>query len=160
MRHAHAIATASERVAHMGGSGGKGDLTTSGAFTSNGPPGKDLSKPVSEVQVLVDARAAEVPYPLSGGWMDIHNLDGLPEVKQLDYTVMHLIHPSHVPVVDEVFTPTREEIAHWQGLIKAMEQRRQEKQFGITLSRSYGGRGPRGDRPHHAGHGAGMGSPG
>ena len=35
---------------------------------------------------------------------------------------MHLIHPSHVPVVNQVFTPTKEEIAHWQGLIQAMEQ--------------------------------------
>ena len=31
---------------------------------------------------------------------------------------MHLIHPSHVPVVNEVFTPSEEEVAHYKGLIR------------------------------------------
>ena len=60
--------------------------------------------------------------------MDIHDLDGLrasaEQAKRLGYTGMHLIHPSHVPVVNEVFTPTKEEVKHWRGLVKAMEQRR------------------------------------
>jgi citrate lyase subunit beta/citryl-CoA lyase len=55
-------------------------------------------------------------------------------LKQLGYTGMHLIHPSHVPVVNEVFTPSREEIAHWQGLIKAMQQRRQEGSAAVTYA--------------------------
>jgi citrate lyase subunit beta/citryl-CoA lyase len=70
--------------------------------------------------------------------MDIHNLDGLralaTQLKQLGYTGMHVIHPSHVPVVNEVFTPTREEIAHWQGLIKAMEQRLQQGSAAVTYA--------------------------
>jgi citrate lyase subunit beta/citryl-CoA lyase len=32
-----------------------------------------------------------------------------------------VIHPTHVPVVNEVFTPTSEEIAYYQGLLVAME---------------------------------------
>ena len=47
---------------------------------------------------------------------------------------MHLIHPSHVPVVNEVFTPTREEIAHWQGLVKAMSERREEGRAAVTYA--------------------------
>ncbi len=47
---------------------------------------------------------------------------------------MHLIHPSHVPVVNEVFTPTREEIAHWQGLLKAMEERRADGSAAVTYA--------------------------
>jgi citrate lyase subunit beta/citryl-CoA lyase len=70
--------------------------------------------------------------------MDIHNLDGLRalavQLKQLGYTGMHLIHPSHVPVVNDVFTPSQEEIAHWQGLIKAMEARRQEGSAAVTYA--------------------------
>jgi citrate lyase subunit beta / citryl-CoA lyase len=136
IRHAYAIATASERVAHMGGSGGKcGDTARSIGFQWT-PEG--LETLFLKSKVLVDARAAGVPYPLSGGWMDIHNLNGLralaTQLKQLGYTGMHLIHPSHVPVVNEVFTPTREEIAHWQGLIKAMEQRRQEGSAAVTYA--------------------------
>ena len=54
--------------------------------------------------------------------------------KQLGYTGMHLIHPSHVPVVNEVFTPTAEEIAHWKGLIQAMEERRKEGSAAVTYN--------------------------
>jgi citrate lyase subunit beta/citryl-CoA lyase len=70
--------------------------------------------------------------------MDIHNLHGLRtlaiQLKQLGYTGMHLIHPSHVPVVNDVFTPSQEEIAHWQGIIKAMEARRLEGSAAVTYA--------------------------
>jgi citrate lyase subunit beta/citryl-CoA lyase len=69
--------------------------------------------------------------------MDIHNLDGLrahaQHARQLGYTGMHLIHPSHVPVVNEVFTPSQEEIAQWQGLIEAMEARRKQGGAAVTF---------------------------
>ena len=42
----------------------------------------------------------------------------------LGYAGMHLIHPSHVPIVNEIFTPTAAEIAFRQGLLDAMEQSR------------------------------------
>jgi citrate lyase subunit beta/citryl-CoA lyase len=136
IRDAYAIAMASERVAHMGGSGGKGgDTARSIGFqwTLEG-----LETLFLKSKVLVDARAAGVQYPLSGGWMDIHNLDGLralaTQLKQLGYTGMHLIHPSHVPVVNEVFTPSQAEIAHWQGLIKAMEASRREGSAAVTYA--------------------------
>ena len=73
---------------------------------------------------------------MSGGWMDIYDLEGLRNAairsKQLGYTGMHLIHPSHVPVVNEVFTPSSDEIAHWKGLIEAMEARRREGGAAVT----------------------------
>jgi citrate lyase subunit beta/citryl-CoA lyase len=136
IRNAYDIAMASERVAHMGGSGGKGGDTARSVGFQWTPEG--LETLFIKSKVLVDARAAGVPYPLSGGWMDIQNLDGLrglaTQLKQFGYTGMHVIHPSHVPVVNEVFTPTREEIAHWQGLIKAMAQRRQEGSAAVTYA--------------------------
>jgi citrate lyase subunit beta/citryl-CoA lyase len=134
IRQAYDIATASERVAHMGGSGGKdGDTARSIGFrwTQAG-----LETLFLKSKVLVDTRSAGVQYPLSGGWMDIHNLDGLrhlaTQLRQLGYTGMHLIHPSHVPVVNDVFTPSQEEIAHWQGIIKAMQARRKEGSAAVT----------------------------
>ena len=70
--------------------------------------------------------------------METHNLDGLKsaatQAKRLGYTGMHLIHPSHVPVVNEVFTPSAEEIAHWKGLIEAMESRRNEGGAAVTYN--------------------------
>lgn len=135
IRHAYEIALASERIAHMGGSGGKnGDTARSIGFqwTLEG-----METLFIKSKVLVDSRAAGVQYPVSGGWMDIHNLDGLRQLatklRQLGYTGMHLIHPSHVPVVNEVFTPSAEEIASWQGIIKAMEERRKEGSAAVTF---------------------------
>ncbi len=136
IRQAYEVATASDRVAHMGGGGGKdGDTARSIGYqwTQEG-----LETLFLKSKILVDARSAGVQYPISGGWMDIHNLDGLrqlaTQLRQLGYTGMHLIHPSHVPVVNEVFTPSREEIAHWQGLIKAMEESRKEGSAAVTYN--------------------------
>ena len=135
IRQAYQIATAADRVAHMGGSGGKGGDTARSVGFQWTPEG--LETLFIKSKVLLDSRAAGIEYPLSGGWMDIHNLEGLrglaTQLKQLGYTGMHLIHPSHVPVVNEVFTPTREEIAHWQGLIQAMEQRRGLGSAAVTF---------------------------
>ena len=136
IRSAYEIATASDRVAHMGGSGGKGgDTARSVGFQWTLEGAETL---FIKSKVLVDSRSAGIQYPLSGGWMDIHNLDGLrtlaTQLKQLGYTGMHLIHPSHVPVVNEVFTPSREEIAHWQGLLEAMESRRKEGSAAVTYA--------------------------
>lgn len=136
IRRAYEIATASDRVAHMGGSGGKGGDTARSIGFQWTPEG--LETLFIKSKVLLDSRSAGVQYPLSGGWMDIHNLDGLRELaiqlKQLGYTGMHLIHPSHVPVVNHVFTPTLEETSHWQGLILAMEERRQQGSAVVTYA--------------------------
>jgi citrate lyase subunit beta/citryl-CoA lyase len=136
IRRAYEIAMASDRVAHMGGSGGKGGDTARSIGFQWTPEG--LETLFVKSKVLVDSRAAGVRYPLSGGWMDIHHLEGLRalamQLKQLGYTGMHLIHPSHIPVVHAVFTPTKDEIAHWQGLIKAMEERRQQGSAVVTYA--------------------------
>ena len=133
MRQAYEIATSSARVAHMGASGGKGgDPARSIGFEWT-PEGMETL--FFRSKVLLDSRAAGVPYPVSGGWMDLHNLDGLraaaQQAKGLGYTGMHLIHPSHVPVVNEVFTPTKDDIAQWRGVIAAMEEGR--KQGGAAV---------------------------
>jgi citrate lyase subunit beta/citryl-CoA lyase len=137
IRRAYEIAIASPRVAHMGASGGKGGDTARSIGFQWTPEGMETL--FLRSKVLVDSRAAGVPYPVSGGWMDIHDLDGLraaaQQAKGLGYTGMTLIHPSHVPVVNEVFTPSSEEVAHWRGLVKAMEERRAQGGAAVT----YGG---------------------
>ena len=135
IRLSYEIATASPRVAHMGGSGGKGGDTSRSIGFEWTPEG--LETLYLKSKVLIDVRAAGVPYPMSGGWMDIHNLDGLRalaiKLKQLGYTGMHLIHPSHVPVVNQVFSPSPEEVKHWQGLVAAMEEMRAAGGAAVTF---------------------------
>ena len=134
IRQAYEIATASPRVAHMGAGGGKGgDVARSLGYQWT-PEG--IETLFVRSKVLVDVRAAGIPYPLSGGWMDIHDLEGLRaaarQAKGLGYTGMHLIHPSHVPVVNEVFTPTVDEVKQWQGLVSAMEEQRAQGGAAVT----------------------------
>ena len=136
IRQAYEIAMASDRVAHMGGSGGKGGDTARSIGFQWTPEGMETL--FIKSKVLVDARSAGIEFPISGGWFDIHDLDGLRDLanqlKQLGYTGMNLIHPSHVPVVNEVFTPSPEQIAHWKGLLKAMEEQRQAGSAVVTYA--------------------------
>ena len=134
IRRAYEIAIASPRVAHLGASGGKGGDTARSIGFQWTPGGMETL--FLRSKVLVDSRAAGVPYPVTGGWMDVHDLDGLraaaQQAKGLGYTGMNLIHPSHVPVVNEVFSPTSDEVAHWRGLVKAMEERRAQGGAAVT----------------------------
>src|SRR6266851_4016013 len=125
MRQAYEVAIASPRIAHMGGLTGKdGDIARAIGFEWT-PEGHEALYYIAKV--LLDARAANVPYPIGGrGWWDIQDLEGLRaeaiRTRQFGYTGMVLIHPSHVQIVNEVFTPTKEKIAHWKELIAAVEE--------------------------------------
>ncbi len=135
IRQSYEIATASPRVAHMGASGGKGGDTSRSIGFQWTPEGMETL--FMRSKVLVDVRAAGIQYPMTGGWMDIHDLAGLRQAalqgKHLGYTGMQLIHPSHVPVVNEVFTPTAEEVAGWQGLVQSMEEQRSKGGAAVTF---------------------------
>lgn len=76
-------------------------------------------------RVLLACRQYGV-HPLTGLWERLDDLAGLRDFagqgRQLGYRGQVVIHPSHVPVVNEVFTPTAEEIAFHQGLVAAFEE--------------------------------------
>lgn len=135
MRLSYEVATASQRIAHMGGITGKdGDIARAIGFQWTAE-GNEAFYYISKV--LLDVRAANVPYPMGGrGWWDIHDLNGLRaealRTRQFGYTGIPLIHPSHVPVVNEVFTPSTDEIRHWKELIAAVEQCEREGRSVVT----------------------------
>jgi citrate lyase subunit beta/citryl-CoA lyase len=121
--HAYHIATSSSRVPTLSAAAGKGGDTARSL-------GYVWSKAATETlyirsKVLLEARAAGCAYPLIASWFDITDLDGLQADAQLNrqigYSGQIVIHPSHIPLVNEVFTPTAEEIAYYQGLLAAME---------------------------------------
>jgi citrate lyase subunit beta/citryl-CoA lyase len=86
--------------------------------------------------VLLEARAAGVTYPLMASWFDFLDLEGLRADarlnRQLGYSGQVVIHPTHVPIVNEVFTPTPEEIAYYQGLLAAMEEAERQGTAAVT----------------------------
>ena len=119
LRLAYEIATASPRVAYMGGALSRfGDIHQALGFrwTAEGEETLFLRS-----KVLVDARAAGIRYPISGMWgggRDDH--EGLREwaakLRNLGYFGMMLGDPSHIDLVHEVFSPTADELAYWQDL--------------------------------------------
>jgi len=134
LRRAYEIARASARVGYMGAGGGKdGDVARALGYRWTPQQTETL---FLRCKVLLDARAAGIAYPISGGWFDIRDLDGLrayaTHLRDLGYRGMHLIHPSHVPVVNEVFSPTPEEIARWRGLVDAVERGRSQGSAAVT----------------------------
>ncbi|MBM9465581.1 CoA ester lyase [Aeromicrobium sp. YIM 150415] len=64
-------------------------------------------------------------HALTALWEDLADLDGLRAFAdyglQLGFRGQIVIHPSHVPVVHEVYTPTDDEVAYHEGLVAAVE---------------------------------------
>jgi citrate lyase subunit beta/citryl-CoA lyase len=121
LRLAYEIAVASPRVQYMGGAVSRfGDIHQAVGYrwTAEGRETLFLRS-----KVLIDARAAGIRYPISGMWGgDTDDLDGLRrwaiELRDLGYFGMMLGSPEHIPLVNEVFSPTQEEIAYWKDLVR------------------------------------------
>ena len=123
IRQSYEIATASPRIAYLGsGVSRRGDIVRSIGYRWT-PEG--LESLYFRSKVLLDVRAAGVPYPMSGQWSQIGNLEGLRafanQTRDLGYVGMTCIHPTHVPILNEVFTPTPEEIESWRKTLVTME---------------------------------------
>lgn len=76
-------------------------------------------------------------HPLTGLWEDLADLDGLRSFAdyglQLGFRGMVVIHPSHVPVVHGVFTPSDDEIAYHQDLVATMDRAVAEGQGAVRF---------------------------
>src|SRR5262249_31714501 len=65
--------------------------------------------------LVIASRAARKPAPIDGVYTGLHDLDGLRRqaeaVRRLGYFGKSAIHPSQVPVINEVFQPTAAEVS-------------------------------------------------
>ena len=75
-------------------------------------------------RILLACREAGI-HPLTGLWERLDDLAGLRTFaehgRQLGFRGMVVIHPSHVPVVNEAFTPSAADVDFHQGLVDAYE---------------------------------------
>lgn len=75
-------------------------------------------------RVLLACRVRDL-HPLTGLWEEIDDLDGLrtfaDQGLQLGFRGQIVIHPSHVRVVNEVFSPDPAEVEFREGLVAAFE---------------------------------------
>jgi citrate lyase subunit beta/citryl-CoA lyase len=77
-------------------------------------------------KAVLDARSAGIMYPMVSSWWEIADLEGLERDarfnRSLGFRGMVVMHPSHVEVVNRVFTPSQEELDHARGLVAAFEE--------------------------------------
>lgn len=88
-------------------------------------------------KVLLEARAAKLPYVLDGAFSDIGNEDALRAdcrlSKRLGYDGRTLIHPSQVAPAREMYMPSPEEVAYYRRLVAAFEEAEAAGRGAIAL---------------------------
>lgn len=118
----------------MYGGGEQGDLVADLGVDWT-PAGTGLM--YSRAKTLLDARAAGVEYPMEAVFMDFRNLDALRVECELARTLGYVgkvaIHPAQVPVINEVFTPSTEEIAHHRKILDAFDAALAEGSASIAV---------------------------
>ena len=76
-------------------------------------------------RIVSASRAAGLPGPVQSVYTNVKDLDGLrrstEEGKNMGFVGRSAIHPSQVPIINEVFTPTEEELAEAQELLDRLE---------------------------------------
>ncbi|MFE7784115.1 HpcH/HpaI aldolase/citrate lyase family protein [Streptomyces nigrescens] len=124
LREAYDCAAAASRVAYLGAlTGAGGDVERAVGYRWS-PEGTETLALRS--RVLLDVRAAGSLHPVAGLWTRIADLAGLrsfaEQNRSLGYEGMMAIHPSHISVINEVFSPGPDELARCARLIAALEE--------------------------------------
>lgn len=112
------IAAASPRVgALIGPTAEHADIAKAVGFEWS-PEGSESM--VHRTKILLATRAVD-RHPLTALWERIRDLDGLREFstrgRKMGFRGQVVLHPSHVPVVNQVFTPDAEAIDFYRGLL-------------------------------------------
>ena len=107
----------------MFGSAERGDLVADLGVEWD-PTGTGLN--YSRSRVLLAARAAGVPHPIDGVFMNYRDSEALRIEsrmgRRMGYVAKLAIHPAQVTVINEVFTPTPEEVAHHRAILDLFEK--------------------------------------
>lgn len=127
VRDAYDIATASPRVAYLGGAVSRfGDMARAIGYrwTVEGVESLYLRQ-----KVLIDARAAGIEHPVSGMWAGAaDDFDGVrawgEHLRDLGYRGMMINSAGvgYIDVVNEVFSPSADEVAYWRELDRLVRE--------------------------------------
>ena len=73
---------------------------------------------------VMAARAAG-KQPIGGLWQDVHDIDGLRTFarrnRQIGFSGEMILHPTNVAVVNEVYSPSEDELRYYRGMIEAYD---------------------------------------
>lgn len=133
--NADEILGASRRIrAVMFGSGEQGDLVADLGVEWE-PAGTGLA--YTRSRVLLAARAVGIAHPIDGVFMDYRDQEALRTesrlARRLGYAAKLAIHPAQVAVINEVFTPTSEEVARHRAVLEAFDQAKAEGRASIAV---------------------------
>ncbi len=77
-------------------------------------------------RALLAVRAAGRQFSWVGLWQDLKDPEGARafaiQNRQLGFTSMVMIHPSHIAVANEVFSPSEQDVIFYAGMIEAFEK--------------------------------------
>jgi citrate lyase subunit beta/citryl-CoA lyase len=77
-------------------------------------------------RVVVASRAAGLPGPVQSVYTNVRDTAGLrrstEEGKNMGFVGRSAVHPNQIPVINEVFTPTEEEISEAEDLLARLEE--------------------------------------
>ena len=128
------IARSSPRVAYMGGGTSRqGDIVRALNFRWSAQGDETL---YLRSKVLVDARAAGVPNPISGLVSGVGGSDDVVlfalQSRSLGYEGIMVIHPDHVAVANETFSPTEAERVEAKELAAAFADAEAQGRGAVT----------------------------
>ena len=77
-------------------------------------------------RAVLATRAAGLQFPLVGVWQDLKDPEGARRFsvqnRQLGFRGQVLIHPSHIAVANEVFSPSAQDVIFYSGMVEAFEK--------------------------------------
>jgi citrate lyase subunit beta/citryl-CoA lyase len=80
-------------------------------------------------RAVMAARAAG-KLPIGGVWQQVHDLEGLRKSAERDRALGMsgelVLHPSNVATVNEIYSPSAEQVAYYEGMIAALEKAQAE----------------------------------
>ena len=121
VRNCYAICTAAERMVGIAlGSSEGGDLYNDlgATWTADGNP-----LLYARSKALLEARAAGMPFPTDGPFTRIDDPDGCRadalRARRAGYIGKSAIHPSQVAILNEVFSPSSDEVEYLREMIDA-----------------------------------------
>lgn len=121
MAHCEEIAGATPRISSLlGATGPSADVGRSLGFEFSL---EGLESLYLRSRIVLAARSNGLHHPVGGVWQDIKDLDGCrrfaEDQRRLGYRGLVCIHPSHVDIANEVFTPPAEVVDRSRRLVEA-----------------------------------------
>lgn len=77
-------------------------------------------------RAVLASRSTGLVHPLVGVWQDLADPEGVEEFsrqnRDLGFKGQVLIHPSHVALANEIFSPSKDDVEFYSGMIRAFEE--------------------------------------